>query len=63
MDPQSVYKKNNIAARTLRCREPQMPIRKNIGIKIPSKKIKNVTISRDANDRIKNSSNKIKLKQ
>jgi hypothetical protein len=55
-----VYKKNNIAALTRRCLEPQIPIIKNIGIKILSKKIKKVIISNAENESIKNNSNKIK---
>jgi hypothetical protein len=47
-------------ALTRRWREPQIPIIKNIGINMLSKKIKNVIISNDENERIKNNSNKIK---
>ena len=60
MEPHSVYKKNKNEARTRRWREPQIPIIKNIGIKILSKEIKNDTKSNEKNDKIKKISNKIK---
>jgi hypothetical protein len=55
-----VYIKNKKEARTRRCREPQIPIMKNIGIKILSKKIKKDIISNAEKDKIRNISNKIK---
>jgi hypothetical protein len=55
-----VYKKNKNEARTRRCREPQIPIIKNIGIKMLSNEIKNDTKSSEKNDKIEKISNKIK---
>ena len=60
IESNNVYKKNSMEALTRRWREPQIPIIKNIGINMLSKKIKNVIISNDENESIKNNSNKIK---
>ena len=37
IEPTIVYKKNCKTACILRCRDPQIPIKKNIGITTPSK--------------------------
>ena len=60
IDPNNVYKKNNMVAFIRLCLDPQIPIIKNIGIKILSKKIKKVIISNDAKERIKNNSSRTK---
>jgi len=62
-DPNNVYKKNKKAALTLRSREPQIPIIKNIGINILSKKIKKKIKSNAVKDKIKKISNNKKYKQ
>jgi len=53
IDPNKVYRKNKKFALTLRSREPQIPIIKNIGIKMLSKKTKNIIKSIAENERIK----------
>jgi hypothetical protein len=58
-----VYKKKKNEARIFRSLEPQTPIKKNIGIKILSKKIKNAIKSTATNEKIRNSSNNNKDKQ
>jgi hypothetical protein len=63
IDPNSVYIKNKKEALIRRSLEPQIPIIKNIGIKILSKKIKNNNKSIVEKDKIKKNSTKSKLKQ
>jgi hypothetical protein len=58
-----VYKNKKNEARIFRSREPQIPIKKNIGINILSKKIKKAIKSKDINEKIRNSSNNSKHKQ
>lgn len=55
-----MYKKNKNEARTRRWRDPQIPIIKNIGIKMLSNEIKNDTKSNEKKDKIKKISNNIK---
>jgi hypothetical protein len=55
--------KNKKLALILLSREPQIPIIKNIGIKIHSKKIKKAIKSKAENERIRKISNIIKYKQ
>ena len=57
IEPNNVYKKNKKLAFTLRSLEPQIPIIKNIGIKILSKKKKNAIKSIAEKDKIKKISN------
>jgi hypothetical protein len=58
-----VYKKNKNVALTRLSLEPQIPIIKNIGIKILSKKIKNKIRSIAENAKIKKISTNNKYKQ
>ena len=63
MEPNKVYRNKKKEARIFRSLEPQIPIKKNIGIKILSKKIKKATKSTAVKERIINSSKKSKDKQ
>ena len=58
-----MYKNKKNEARIFRSREPQMPIKKNIGISILSKKIKKAIKSMDTNEKIRNNSSNNKHKQ
>jgi hypothetical protein len=63
MEPNKVYRKKKNEARIFRSREPQIPIKKNIGIKILSKKIKKAIKSTATKEKIRNNSNNNKDKQ
>jgi len=63
MEPNKVYKKNRNEARILRSLDPQIPINKNIGIKILSKKIKKAIKSTAIKEKIRNNSKNNKIKQ
>ena len=58
-----MYKKNKKEARIFRSREPQIPIKKNIGIKILSKKKKKAIKSKAVKEHRINNSTVIKTKQ
>lgn len=58
-----MYKNKKKDARILRSLDPQIPIKKNIGIKILSKKIKNAIKSTAVKERIINNSKNSKDKQ
>ncbi len=62
-EPAMVYINNKNVARTLLFLEPQIPIIKNIGIKILSKKKKKVIISKAVKASIKKISKRIKKNQ
>ena len=63
MDPSKVYKNKKNEALIFLSLEPQTPIKKNIGIKILSKKIKNAIKSIETNEKIRNSSKNNKHRQ
>jgi len=62
-EPTMVYINNKNVARTLLFLEPQIPIIKNIGIKILSKKKKKIIKSKKKKKRIKKITKKIKKNQ
>lgn len=63
IDPNKVYKKKKKEALIFRSLEPQIPIKKNIGIKILSKKKKKAIKSTATKEKIRNNSNNNKTKQ
>ena len=62
-DPNKVYKKKKKEARIFRSLEPQIQIKKNIGINILSKKKKKAIKSTATKEKIRNNSNNNKTKQ
>jgi hypothetical protein len=56
VEPNKVYKKKKKEAFIFLSREPQIPIKKNIGIRMLSKNIKKAIKSVDTKENIKNNS-------